>query len=259
MFLKHVSYQPDSPATIAKVLDECIPDLYNVAPWDHVSEQLASTLHSHVQAKLHVKHQLVLYEPQPILYQQRWDEHHHQQLLQALSFDDDLDDTLNCTTTLTAALEAPADNFSDRAAAVAAAVAVTVAVAVAVAAVAVVVAVVITVAVAVAVAVAAAITAAEAATATAAPTEAPTPAPAPASASVSAAIITATVTVIVTVTVTAANYMHKRITCTSEPSYWISWLSARLSRRMCHAISSLWLHGLLVLWLRSCAKRDGVS
>ena len=98
MFLKHVSYQPDSPATIAKVLDECIPDLYNVTPWDHVSEQLASTLHSHVQAKLHVKHQLILYEPQPILYQQRWDEHHNQQLLQALSFDDDLDDTLNCTT-----------------------------------------------------------------------------------------------------------------------------------------------------------------
>ena len=29
---------------------------------------------------------------------QRWNPHHHQQLMQALSFDDDLDDTLNCTT-----------------------------------------------------------------------------------------------------------------------------------------------------------------
>ena len=77
----------DSPATIAKVLDECIAELYNVLPWDHVSPFLASTLHSHVQAKLHVKHQLDLHEPQLTLYQQRWDTHHHQQLLQAQSFD----------------------------------------------------------------------------------------------------------------------------------------------------------------------------
>ena len=50
---------------------------------------------TNVQAKFYSQHQLVLRQPQPGVYQQRWDDYHLQQLALDMSFDENLDDDLN--------------------------------------------------------------------------------------------------------------------------------------------------------------------